>query len=208
VTELHRRWPEVTYDVTIKIEHLLLHQQHLGMLARTGCVFVTSAVESVDDRVLEALDKGHTTEDFIAAAVLMKRVGLRLNPTFIAFTPWTTLDGYRHLLDVLSRLELIPHVSPIQYAIRLLIPEGSLLLDLPEVADLIRPFDERGLVYPWRHPDATVDALYERVRAAVGDGTGDRLAAFEAVCDAAGHIPEREPRQRITVPYLTEPWYC
>jgi hypothetical protein len=34
----------------------------------TGCLFVTSAVESVDDEVLAKLEKGHTRADFIAAA--------------------------------------------------------------------------------------------------------------------------------------------
>ncbi len=56
---------QLTYDVTIKIEHLLKHSSHLEDLKETGCLWVTSAVESIDDRVLKLLDKGHTKEDFL-----------------------------------------------------------------------------------------------------------------------------------------------
>ena len=65
VEALHREWPAVTYDATIKIEHLLKHRDLLPRLRETGCLFVTSAVESVDDAVLAKLDKGHTRADFI-----------------------------------------------------------------------------------------------------------------------------------------------
>ena len=50
VEALHAEFPAVTYDVTIKIEHLLKHRDALPVLARTGCLFITSAVESLDDR--------------------------------------------------------------------------------------------------------------------------------------------------------------
>src|SRR5262249_46946394 len=51
VRALHAAHPSISYDVTIKIEHLLKHRDLLPELA-TGCAFVTSAVESIDDRVL------------------------------------------------------------------------------------------------------------------------------------------------------------
>jgi len=37
--------------VTIKIEHLRKHEQRLAQLRDTGCLFVISAVESVDDEI-------------------------------------------------------------------------------------------------------------------------------------------------------------
>src|SRR5262249_23235238 len=67
VEALNREHPAVSYDVTIKIEHLLAHRDLLSGLADTGCAFVTSAVESVDDRVLAILDKGHTRAGFVQA---------------------------------------------------------------------------------------------------------------------------------------------
>ncbi|MDQ5874013.1 MAG: CUAEP/CCAEP-tail radical SAM protein, partial [Actinomycetota bacterium] len=186
VTELHNLWPELTYDVTIKVEHLLKHRKRVETLGATGCLFVTSAVESVEDRVLELLDKGHTRADFIAAAALLDELGLVLNPTFVAFTPWTSMAGYRDLLEVVRDLGLVDNVSPVQLAIRLLIVRDSRLLELPEVRDLVGPFDDRRLVYPWKHPDPEVDELYEQVRAIAGETTGDRRTLFQRVCALAG----------------------
>src|SRR5262249_257900 len=57
------RFAGVSWDVTAKIEHLLRHDGLLGELAAGGCVFVVSAVESLCDRVLAILDKGHTRAD-------------------------------------------------------------------------------------------------------------------------------------------------
>ncbi len=90
VDALHQEFPELTYDATIKIEHLLKHRELLPRLRETGCLFVTSAVESMDDAVLAKLDKGHTRADFIEVAREFRRLGLTLAPTFIPFTPWTT----------------------------------------------------------------------------------------------------------------------
>ncbi len=96
----------MSYDATIKIEHLLKHADHLPQLRATGCLFVTSAVESVDDRILERLDKGHTRADFLRVIELFADAGLVLQPTFVPFTPWTTLEGYRDLLEVLAENDL------------------------------------------------------------------------------------------------------
>src|SRR5207302_652394 len=92
---LHREWPDLTYDVTVKVEHLLRQADNLPILRETGCLFVTSAVEAVDDRILEIFDKAHTRADFIRAVSLLRKADLTLTPTFVAFTPWTTLEGYR-----------------------------------------------------------------------------------------------------------------
>src|SRR3989441_9257642 len=96
----------------------------------TGCLFVTSAVEAVDNHILAILDKLHTREDVIQVVSLFREVGLALNPTFVTFTPWTTLQGYLDLLALFYDLDLVENISPIQYAIRLLIPAGSRLLEL------------------------------------------------------------------------------
>ena len=49
VEALHAEWPALTYDVTIKVEHLRAHDALLPVLRDTGCAFVTTAVESFDD---------------------------------------------------------------------------------------------------------------------------------------------------------------
>ncbi|MBI3176734.1 MAG: radical SAM protein [Chloroflexi bacterium] len=214
VQELHHRHPALTYDVTIKIEHLLKHADLLPILRDTGCLFVTSAVEAVDDAILEKLDKRHTTADFIRAATSLRQMGLALNPTFLPFTPWTTLANYTRLLQLIANLGLIENVAPVQYAIRLLIPAGSLLLALPDVAALVSPFDEAALSYPWAHPGPRLDQLQADIFALVQTGIADRAALFEQVWrltqeaadDSTTALPFFSPRTPI--PHLSEPWYC
>jgi hypothetical protein len=214
VEALHREWPLLTYDATIKVEHLLDHRDLLPVLQRTGCLFVTSAVESLDDGVLEKLAKGHTRAGFEEALRLMRAAGLPLAPTFIPFTPWTTLAGYREFLRALVDLDLADQVAPVQLAIRLLLPEGSLLLELPEIRALIEPFDERGLCYRWKNADGRLDALcasiQETIKRAERRGQG-RWEIFRKIWDVAraGEFPPDAPRvSRAAIPYLTEPWYC
>ena len=205
----------ITYDVTIKIEHLLRHADALPVLADTGCLFVTSAVESVDDAVLARLDKGHTREDFERAVALCRRAGVLLAPTFVPFTPWTTVAGYCELLDAIVTLDLIEQVAPIQLAIRLLIPNGSRLLELEEVRAIVGEYDPRALVYPWHHRDEPLDRLQARVETIVGSRlNAPRRETFARVWHAAHEtagvrVPAPPPTvARAAVPYLTEPWYC
>ncbi len=63
----------------------------------------------------------------------MREVDLVLQPTFIAFTPWTTLESYRDLLRVLGDLDLVENTAPVQFALRLLVTQGSGLLELEDV---------------------------------------------------------------------------
>ena len=229
VEALHSEHPHLTYDVTIKIEHLLKHSVRLRTLRETRCLFVTSAVESVDDAILARLDKGHTRADFLAVVELFRECGLVLHPTFVPFTPWTTLPAYLELLALLSEHGLVQNVAPIQLGIRLLVPAGSRLLELSDVRALVEPFDASALVYPWRHPDQRVDALCDEVQdlVRVGDKLGrtrdQRFARIWQAASAAlrdvgqpAHAllyEEALPPQpvlvaRAAIPYLNEPWYC
>ena len=135
VEAMHRDFPSLTYDATIKIEHFLKHRDLVPRLKETGCLFVTSAVESVDDAVLQKLDKGHTRAGFMEVVRDFRSAGLTLAPTFIPFTPWTTRESYRELLESLVELDLAENVAPIQLALRLLIPSGSPLLELSDVRE-------------------------------------------------------------------------
>jgi hypothetical protein len=215
--ELASKFPRLSYDVTIKVEHLLKHAALLPELAATGCAFITSAVESIDDRVLAKLDKGHTAADFEAVVALCRGAGVILSPTFVAFTPWTTIEGYCALLQTIDRLDLIGHVAPIQLTIRLLIPEGSRLLELEDIRASIGPFDPHSLTYRWAHEVEAVDGLQEAVAGIVGKRlNAPRGEVFAEIWTAAHRaagldVPLREARDlvsRAAVPYLNEPWYC
>ncbi len=217
VAAFRQAFPGITYDVTIKVEHLLADPAIMPLLRDTGCLFVTSAVESIDDRVLERLEKGHTRAGFERVAALSRDARLTLVPTFVAFTPWTTLDGYCELLQSIDALDLVDHVSPVQLVIRLLIPEGSRLLELDEVRAIVEPYSAGSLIYPWRHAIPDVDALQRRLEAMVGRRlVSDRQALFSRVWEAA-HAAAGRPsvmrretprRARAAIPYLDEPWYC
>jgi hypothetical protein len=214
VDALHAEHPDVSFDVTIKVEHLLAHRDLLPRLAASNCAFVTSAVESIDDRVLAFLDKGHTRADFLQAVGICRAAGLTLVPTFVAFHPWLSLRDYCDLLDTLARLDLIDHVAPIQLAIRLLVPEGSRLLELPELRRHLGAFDAGTLSYPWAHVDPAVDSLHREVTNVIGTRlTTDRRAAFAEIRTLAYRqaglaLPEPIPAGFARVPYLNEPWYC
>jgi len=219
VGAMHREFPELSYDVTIKIEHLRKHDAHLATLRDTGCLFVISAVESVDDFVLEKFDKGHTRADFLAVAARFKELGMTLLPTFVPFTPWTTLEGYNDLLDVIAAHDLCENVAPIQLAIRLLIPAGSRLLELPDVRAMVGSFDSAALVFPWKHGDPRVDALCREISELVQRGEKLKLSRTHifshirrAARAAAGkrETPGIPPSQSkgTPVPFLDEPWYC
>ena len=187
--------PGVSYDVTIKIEHLLTHADMLPLLHDTGCLFVTSAVESIDPVVLQALRKGHTREDFVRAVALCRDAGVRLSPTFVPFTPWTTVAGYVELLEQLSALDLEEDVAPVQLGIRLLVTADSALLELDEIRDLVEPFDPDSLTYPWRHSESSIDLLQTKVMQLVTAlRSAPRREVFEAIDAVAREVAQTQPR--------------
>jgi radical SAM superfamily enzyme YgiQ (UPF0313 family) len=213
----HEEFPSVTYDVTIKVEHLKKYPQHLATLRETGCLFVISAVESVDNAFLEILEKGHTREDFLGVVASFRELGLTLHPTFVPFSPWTSMEGYLDLLRVVQEENLVENVAPIQLGIRLLIPAGSRLLELPEVPPMLVSFDSESLVLPWVHADPRLDALSAEVRRIAANADQQKLSRWETfaqIWDAA-HSAAGIPapalaalRESASVPFLSEPWYC
>lgn len=216
VHALHAHHPDVTFDATIKIQHILDHAELLPVLKAGGCLFITAAVEEVDDRILGFLAKNHTNADFGRAVELTRAAGIALAPTFVPFTPWTTLDGYLRLLVRLVELELIEAVPPIQLAIRLLVPQGSELLKLPEFAELIGPFDGKLLGYPWKNPDPRVDALQKEIQVWVAEAEGKGITRrdifariWQLAHAAAGRTAPTLPATLgAPIPRLSEPWYC
>ena len=214
---LHARFPRLSWDATIKVEHLLQHAALLPRLKACGLLFVVTAVESVDDAILEHLAKGHSHADFEAALDHCRALGIALAPTFVPFTPWTTLAGYRELLATLLRLRLVEAVPPVQLAIRLLVPQGSALLQLPDFATRVQAFDQTMLGYPWQAEDPRVDALQAAVMAWVMEAEKAGLPRAEVFAGiwarthaALGEAaPALDPAQfGEAIPRHSEPWYC
>ncbi|HMA40544.1 MAG TPA: CUAEP/CCAEP-tail radical SAM protein [Gemmatimonadales bacterium] len=218
--ELHAASPGLTFDFTAKIEHLVRHRTLIPDFAALGCVFIVSAVESFSDVVLARLQKGHTRADIHAALRLTREAGIALRPSFVAFTPWTTLDDYLDMLDVVEEEGLVDQVDPVQYSIRLLVPPGSALLDKPWMREHLGALDEAALTYRWTHPDLRMDRLHEQVCRLVEEGAEraeDAAATLERIREAAEALAERSRRRRgPTAPpgdrkraaRLTEPWFC
>jgi radical SAM superfamily enzyme YgiQ (UPF0313 family) len=221
VRAVHERFPELTFDCTVKVEHILRHAHLWPEFAACGCLFVVSAFETVDDEVLARLDKGHTAAEAAAAVDLLRGHGIEIRPSFLPFTPWTTLSSILDLLDFVAAHDLVGNVDPVQYTIRLLIPEGSLLLDVPTLT--VGPYDPERLTYAWSSPDPAVDRLQARLARLVerSQAAGEvlettylrvRTAALEAASGResltlveAGAIPGGSTEGR---PRLTEPWFC
>jgi len=214
---LHARFPDLSWDATIKIEHLLNHAELLPRLKACGLLFIVAAVESIDDAILERLDKGHTQAGFEEALALVRELDIALAPTFVPFTPWTTLEGYRDLLAALLRLNLVEAVPPIQLAIRLLVPQGSYLLHLPDFAAQVGAFDDAMLGYPWQADDARADTLQAEIMAwvmAAEKAELPRTDVFAGIWNrthaALGETaPALDPAQfGAVIPHHSEPWYC
>ena len=213
---VHARFPRLTFDFTAKIEHLVRLPAEVAELAGLGAAFVTSAVESLSDRVLERLSKGHTRADALRAFDLCREAGIPLRPSLVPFTPWATLEDYLDLLEVFEARGLLAQLDPVQLSIRLLVPPGSLLEGDPGVA--WGGLDEVGLSWRWMHPDPRMDTLQARVASeveAAATRKEDPLATIArvkvlALAEAGlphGHVRTLAPDQR-RVPRLTESWFC
>jgi radical SAM superfamily enzyme YgiQ (UPF0313 family) len=221
VRALHEEFPHVTFDVTIKVEHLIERRALVPELARLGCAFIVSAVESLSPTVLARLAKGHTRADVEEALRILDDAGIPMRPTFVAFTPWTSASDYLEVLDFIAAHDLIEHVDPIQYAIRLLVPPGSALLDMPDAAGWFGPLDEATLSHTWAHPDPRMDALQREVAALVEAAASAHLptretfaAIYALAAERLDHHPLASAEERgqgvrsRPIPHLTEAWFC
>lgn len=211
VRAMHRRHPDLTFDCTVKVEHVLRHTDVWGELAQSGCLFVVSAFESTDDATLARLDKGHTVADEARAVSLLRESGIEIRPSFLPFTPWTTARQVHDLVEFVADHDLVENVDPVQYAIRLLLPPGSLLLDDPDVAAAIDGYDTERLSYTWRSPDPDVDALQQELSAIVERAASDGEAmptTYARVRTAVGAPPREVATPTTPRPRLTESWFC
>lgn len=212
--------PGLSFDVTAKVSHLLRHASLIPELAEAGLAFVISAFESTSDLVLDRLDKGHHGEDLAVAIEALRCAGVEPRPSLLPFTPWTERRDLVELLDFVLAYDLVWNVDPVQYAIRLLLPPGSPLLEDPDVADAVLGYDPTELGFSWRHRDPLLDELaheLSRLAESLADKPYDD--AYQAVRSLVFHaLGERDPGpppprslgrgDGPSRPRLSESWFC
>ena len=219
---VHKRHPELTFDITTKVEHVLEHPEVIGELRELGLLFIVSAVESTSARVLEILDKGHSAADVVTALCTCRSAGVAFRPSLLPFTPWSTLRDQVDLLDLIAGNDLVDSVDPVQLSIRLLVPPGSLLLERPEMRRHLRGYDPAGFSHLWQHPDPVMETLQEEIAelvAADADAGAPPRSTHIAIRRLTARAAEvaglawpgagRElPPDGGTPPRLSEPWFC
>jgi len=217
---IRAEFPTLTFDATIKIEHILEHRALFSEFRELGCAFIVSAVESVSDHVLTQLDKGHTRADVIAALRILDDAGIPMRPSLLPFTPWTTLADYLDLLNFVEQHDLIDQIDPVHYSIRLLLPPGSALLVSPAMRPHLGDLDAASFSYQWTHPDSRVDQLQREVAALVAANERTHASpeetfyAIKALTEESSGLAlnaarsTRQPGARRVTPHLTESWFC
>jgi len=201
---VHKSHPTLSFDVTVKVSHILDHQGLWPELAGLGVVMVVSAFETTNNRILAILDKGHTARQMAEAVAVVRSAGIEIRPSWMPFTPWTEPGDLSDILEFLARHELLDAIDPVQLSIRLLVPKGSLLADRPEMGE----YDSELLTYRWLSPRPEEDKLQAKVAQLAEAGAGvhplDTLRSiWELVIDRPFPRPsDRDPLR------LTEPWFC
>ena len=218
VEAMHERFPSLTFDCTVKVEHVLRHANLWAPFAQAGCLFVVSALETMNNDILARLDKGHTAAQGAEAVELLRGNGIEMRPSLLPFTPWTTFDDVLDILDFVAEHDLIGNVDPVQYTIRLLVPQRSLLLVDPDLVARLGPYDPVRLSYTWEAADPALDALQRDLAALVERATAagqSMLATFMDV-NAIVHATAGSSRPVTAIPVsatqgrprLSEPWFC
>ena len=218
-----REFPRLTYDVTIKVEHLLQHAAASSRAARHRL-----RLRHHRRRVARRSRARPPRQGPHARRLRPPRLAVpRRRPDPGAdLCRLHTLDHARRAMPTCSTPSPTSAWSktsvPVQLAIRLLIPAGSRLLELPEVRDLV------GRLRPRRAQLSLAASRSARGRAPARDrapraGAARRRSrpprhlrarAQPASCTSPTTLPLRACRclpaiaSRATVPYLTEPWYC
>ena len=201
VRAMHQRFPELTFDCTTKVEHVLEFAHLWPELAASGCLFVVMAVEILNDAILARLDKGHTAREAADAVALLREHGIEPRPSLMPFTPWSTREDVADVIRFVERHDLVGNVDPVQLTIRLLVPEGSLILDIEDFSH--DGYDPDALSYRW---SSDLDPLQARLAAIAEEGRDDAYARVrEAVLGEPAQIAPGSVEGR---PRLTEPWFC
>lgn len=214
--EAHAAHPDLTFDVTVKVEHVLKHRDMWPELKDLGVLFVVSAFESVDEETLLILDKSHTVPDMAESLEVLRRAGIHTRPTWLPFFPWTTPSDVADLVEFLDEHRLWTSTDPVQLGIKLLIPEGSLLESHPAVVPFLTSYDPASLTWRWSFQDPESELLQKELEAIsaeasdCGEEVMETFTSMRSVISA--RVPDRDWGRIIDpgpiTPRLSESWFC
>lgn len=159
LTELHQQHPELTFDITTRVDHIIENESRMEQLRELNVRIITSALEFPREKVLKIFNKQVTVKDTEKAIRIMKTSGIMLNPTFIMYNPWVGIQDIEYFQEWIDKVDLRNDIDPIQFETRLSLYKGSPLLLTDEIKNI--SLTEHDFHYAWMHSDPWVDELFQ-----------------------------------------------
>ena len=212
--KLNNEFPSVTYDSTIKVEHIIKYKDYFKELNNSNMLFVISAFETTNDLVLEILQKNHTAKDLNEAIEISKLNNIDIRPTWMPFTPWTETSDLHNIIKLIEKFQLRETVDPIQLTIKLLIPKHSLIIHRPEIKKYLGRYDVESFSYSWSYEHIKVDYLQRSLFNYVVENEGldekDQYLGLVYLIEdlTETNIIYRHNYTYRDVPKLSETWFC
>lgn len=211
---LNTQHPDITYDSTIKVEHILKYPEYFRELKDLNMLFVISAFETTNDLVLEILKKNHTYKDLRDAVEVSIKNNIDIRPTWMPFSPWTEIDDLTNIITLIEDYKLRETVDPIQLTIKLLIPKNSLILNRPEIKEYLLDYDPASFSYSWNYKNTALDNIQNELFTYVlqnesADEYRQYLGLVKILEKHSGKslLSTEKYNQRV-VPKLSETWFC
>lgn len=158
IRTLHSQFPDLTYDFTTRVDHILENKDAIKEMGQLGLAFITTALEFPKQEVLDQVFKEMNVPMIEEALAFLKEAGVKVNPTFITFNPWVSLEDMAELHDFIARNELENIVDPIQFETRLHLYKGLPLFNNDTVKEL--QLEEHEFHFDWQHADSRLDKLF------------------------------------------------
>ncbi len=211
---LNSKFPSITYDATIKVEHIIKYQKYFMQLSSLNMIFVISAFETTNDEVLTLLDKKHTNEDLSTAIELSQKANIDIRPTWMPFSPLANLQDLPNIIKLIESYKLRETVDPIQLTIKLLVPKHSLILDKTAIKKYIGEYDKNSLSYKWAYKHNEVEKLQQLLFESLSNNSD--LDDHHQYLDMVNIIEEFSDTKLLNtseynfknVPKLSETWFC
>ena len=211
---LNEKHPSITYDSTIKVEHILKYPDYFQELKNLNMLFVISAFETTNDHVLNILQKNHSFNDLNKAVELSLENNIDIRPTWMPFSPWTEQNDLISIIKLIENYKLRETVDPIQLTIKLLVPKNSLILKRPEMKEYLLDYDPSSFSYAWKYKFPNIDNIQNELFTYVLQHESENeYAQYLGLVDILeSHTNEtllnsEKYSQRI-VPKLSETWFC